>query len=121
MKRKALSLLLALVMTLTLLPVTARTHAAWYDEYVRFVTRNNIFDSTENGFYPNDLMTRAMIVQVLFNTDAVAKNDPEPTATYLFDDVVEALALDADYSGDGSTVTLTAPYQSARVLVLTKG
>ncbi len=76
MKKRMLALLLALIMTLSVLSVTAGaagktslfadvTTADWFYDAVDYVNSNDLMTGTDKGFAPNDATTRAQIWAIL--------------------------------------------------------
>jgi len=62
----------------TLLPYDDLTPGAWYYPEVRAAIESGLFQGTNRRFSPNDAMTRAMVVQVLYN---LAKQPAAPEET----------------------------------------
>ncbi|SHH47504.1 S-layer homology domain-containing protein [Sporobacter termitidis DSM 10068] len=103
MIKKALAILLALVLSLSLLPAralaaeTADTDAgtvtafedvaagAWYYDAVQYAARNGLMGGTgDKSFAPGAAMTRAMLVTVLYRLDG----SPETDQPVKFTDVI---------------------------------
>lgn len=87
------------------------------DEITEALGEGTVFDRLD-AEEAADIPAKAMVNQV---ENSVPNPPPEAEITYLTtDEVAEKLALEVEYSEDGSAVTLTAPYQTARILVLTE-
>ncbi len=68
-------------------PFTDVLEDAWYFEYVNEVYNLSIFNGTSaTTFSPNELMTRGMLVQVLYNIES-GENDDLEDYLNIFDDV----------------------------------
>ncbi len=87
MKKKILSLLLAVVMIVSILPTAFAASGysdvptdVWYAEPVGYATEHGLMSGVGNNrFAPNDSMTRAMAVQVLYRiagSPAVSRTNP---------------------------------------------
>lgn len=96
------------------LPFTDVDENSWYGEAIDYVVKNNLFNGvTDTEFAPNENMTRAMLVTVLYRLDSPQKND---NAEIIFDDVTsdsayyDAISWAAEYKiVDGITDTKFEP------------
>ena len=92
MNKRCLSFVLALVMILTMVPMTAVAASAdrftdvtkdkWYYTFVDYVTEKGYFSGTsETKFSPDVTMTRAMFVTALANLEGVTADNSKTAFT----------------------------------------
>lgn len=66
---------------------------AWYTEYVQYVYNHHLMEGYEGDFLPDNIITRAMIVQILYNKEG----SPE-VSDYTACDVLKDVARDEWYT-----------------------
>ena len=128
MKRKFLSLLMAFVMLMSLVPSAFAAQASdfndvskadWYYDSVDYVAKQGYFTGTGNNtFSPNTSMTRAMFVQALAAMAGVTDDDSVIWGTK----VEESYEPDLDaLSAAFSDVDVNASYAKAAAWAVDKG
>ena len=120
MKKKTLSLLLAVAMIVSIIPAafaaaryTDVSSDAWYAEPIDYVSEHGLMVGVgDNKFAPNDSMTRAMVVQVLYRmagTPHVHADNPfkdVKSSDWFYHAVLWAYANDVT---DGTSATTFSP------------